>query len=117
MDHKLRVVVRLDIDRESADVRVGGCLTNDSCRALLPLICRISTLNSGMTVTIDLSGAEHVERGGLEMLERLAAGIPDGPTRQESTFSGRLVIAPPEDLPQCPASLSRQRHGRVVVAA
>ena len=101
MDHKLRVLVRLDIDRVSAVLEVGGCLTVESCTALLPLVQRMDRLAHGMVVTVDLSDAQHIERGGLEMLERFSAG--EAVAAAQPGFTGKLAIAVPAALPECPA--------------
>lgn len=68
MDHKLRVLVRLDIDRNSAVLAINGCLTSESYRALLPIIRRASALMNGLAVVVDLSNAMHVDRAAAEAL-------------------------------------------------
>ena len=109
MDHKLRVLVRLDIDRTSAVIEVSGCLTADSCTALLPLFHRMERLAHGMVITVDLSDAQHIERRGLEVLERFGAGEEVG-AAQPGPFTGTLAVAAPADLPQCSAlSIGRAR--------
>jgi hypothetical protein len=50
MAHKLRIPVRLDTGA-SASLLVTGCLTDDSCPALLPVMGRTLSLISGRPVT------------------------------------------------------------------
>ena len=91
MDHKLSVTVQVDLDGKNVRVLVTGCLTELSQRALHPLILRARTLTPDIRVTVDLSGAQHVEALGVDLL-RQAVGH-DGP-RQGPV---RLVL--PDPLP------------------
>ncbi|WP_309070045.1 hypothetical protein [Arthrobacter sp.] len=68
MDHKLRILVRLDIDRNSAVLAVTGCLTTESYRALLPVIRRANALVDGVAVIVDLRNAIHVDAAAAEAL-------------------------------------------------
>lgn len=68
MEHKLRVLVRLDIDRNAAVLAVNGCLTSDSYSALLPVIRRTSALINGLNVVIDLRNATHIDGAAAEAL-------------------------------------------------
>lgn len=68
MNHKLRILVRLDIDRNSAVLAVTGCLTAESYRALLPVIRRANALVDGLAVIVDLRNAIHVDRAAAEAL-------------------------------------------------
>lgn len=68
MHHKLRVLVRLDIDRNSAVLAVNGCLTVESYRALLPVIRRASALIDGLAVVVDLTSALHVDAAAAQAL-------------------------------------------------
>jgi hypothetical protein len=67
MDPKLRVVVRLDIDQESAQIEVRGHVTTRNLVALYSLVRRTSSLASGLGVTINLQHAR-VEAAALEEL-------------------------------------------------
>lgn len=69
MDHKLRVLVRLDIDRNSAVLAVNGCLTCESYRALVPVIRRTSALINGLDVLIDLCNAIHIDGAAADALK------------------------------------------------
>ncbi|WP_458116009.1 hypothetical protein [Arthrobacter sp. D2-10] len=68
MDHKLRILVRLDIDRNSAVLAVNGCLTIESYRALLPVIRRASALVKGLAIVVDLRDAIHIDGAAVEAL-------------------------------------------------
>jgi hypothetical protein len=118
VEHKLRVLVRLDMDCASAVIKIAGCLTDDSCKALFPLIRRLHGLSPGIAVTVDLTDAKHIESRGLETLQLFSSGgsadgeladtaMPDAP------FTRALNITVPEDLPQCPVPIVRQRIGEV----
>jgi hypothetical protein len=60
VDHKIRVLVRLDVDTTSAYLEVAGCLTPLSCQALFPILDRVSGLLPNLYVTVDLHGAAHI---------------------------------------------------------
>ena len=109
MDHKLHVLVRIDMDCASAVIRIAGCLTDNSCTALFPLIRRLQGLSRGLTVTVDLSEAKHIDSRGVETLRLFSSGQPVDTATPDATFTGALHITVPEDLPQCPASTVRQR--------
>lgn len=47
MDHKLRVLVGLDIDSTTAVLEVIRCLTESNCLALVPIIRRTAALVDG----------------------------------------------------------------------
>jgi hypothetical protein len=67
MDPKLRVVVRVDIDRESAQIEVRGHVTTRNIVALYSLVRRTSALASGLGVIINLQHAR-IEAAALEEL-------------------------------------------------
>lgn len=54
---KIRVLVRLDTDLESARIQVGGTLTSDNLRALYAVARRTNALAPGIEILVDLSGA------------------------------------------------------------
>jgi hypothetical protein len=68
MDHKVRILVRLDIDRNSAVLAVNGCLTTESYRALLPVIRRANALVNGLAVMVDLRNAIHIDGAAADAL-------------------------------------------------
>ncbi|MBG0740464.1 hypothetical protein IV500_13845 [Paeniglutamicibacter antarcticus] len=104
MDHKLRVIVRLDIEATSAVLEVNGCLTDKSCRALLPIIRRAGSLIQGLNVVVDLSLARHIDASALDILYHLN----DGPDVDAdlAPFGGsnpHVSVSAPAVLPECPA--------------
>lgn len=80
MDHKLSVTVQVDLDGRTIRILATGCLTEASQRALHPLIRRARDLTSGVHVTVDLTGARHVEAVGVNLL-RWATDHDDGADR------------------------------------
>ena len=68
MDHKLSVLVQVDLDGAYLRLVVTGCLTEANQHALPPLIRRARTLLPPVTVSIDLTAAEHVEAIAVDLL-------------------------------------------------
>ncbi|WP_146364081.1 hypothetical protein [Arthrobacter yangruifuii] len=100
MDHKLRVLVRLDVDPSSAVLEVTGCLTADSWGTLAPLIRKTTALVGGQRITVDLTSAQHIEGSALSSLRDSAAGR-----------DFELRIQSPEFLPECPSLAPSGRGG------
>lgn len=69
MDHSLSVVVQIDLEARCVHLVVTGCLTERNHRTLTPLVARARTLLPGTTVTVDLTGAQRVDPGGLDLLQ------------------------------------------------
>ncbi|MCC3267216.1 hypothetical protein [Arthrobacter gengyunqii] len=101
MDHKLRVLVRLDADPADAVLHVSGCLTADSCRALPPLVREAAALVDGNRITVDLTKARHIER---EAVAFLRSGTDFG--------KSGLMVKCPDPLPQCPARKPSHRRNQ-----
>ncbi|PLC10842.1 hypothetical protein AUQ48_16090 [Kocuria flava] len=68
MDHKLSVLVQVDLDGAYVRLVVTGCLTEANQHVLYPLVRRARTLIPPVTVTVDLTTAEQVEEGALDLL-------------------------------------------------
>lgn len=68
MDHSLSVVVQIEVDTRCVHLVVTGDLTERNHRTLTPLVSRARTLLPGACVTVDLTGAQHVDPGGLDLL-------------------------------------------------
>ncbi|MCZ2404621.1 hypothetical protein IV498_15900 [Paenarthrobacter sp. Z7-10] len=98
MDHKLHVLVRLDVDSTAAVLEVSGCLTESNCPALLPIIRRAAVLVEGLCVKVDLQQAKHIDLAGLRALQLLSTG------RQPKAAGGDVsfTITSPAVLPACP---------------
>lgn len=93
MPHKLSVTVQVDLDGKNVRIIATGCLTETSQQALHPLIDRARTLVPGIHVTVDLSGAQHVEATGVELLRQ--ALEHDGPR----SSPGPVELVVPAPLP------------------
>ncbi|MFD1845217.1 hypothetical protein [Arthrobacter flavus] len=96
MEHKLRVIIKLNIDHASATVQITGCLTPRGCQALLPLIIRTQGLSRSLAVQVDLSHARHIDAEALHSLEAysITGTVAADP---------HLRITSPAHLPTCPA--------------
>ncbi|WP_427134610.1 hypothetical protein [Pseudarthrobacter sp. S9] len=110
MNHKLRVLVRVDVDPGRVNLEVTGCVTRSESPALLQIVRRAGRLGAGTDVTIDLHGAAHLDPEVLLDLRRMAdAGIQNGPDAGDSgetaapggTGQFRLALDEPAELPIC----------------
>lgn len=95
MNHKLRVLVRVDVDPGRVTLEVTGCLTPSDFPALLHITRRAGRLGAGNDVVIDLNAASHLDPEVLLELRSLAAGSAG----QGEPF--RITLAEPADLPIC----------------
>lgn len=68
MDHHAAVLVQVDHLSASVRLVVSGCLTERNQQAVRPLVVRARTLIPPATVTVDLTGAEHVEAAAVDVL-------------------------------------------------
>ncbi|MFC3299496.1 hypothetical protein FJV46_14060 [Arthrobacter agilis] len=111
MRHTLSITVKLDLDFRWARIDVHGCLTQGSCRALVPIVDRCFRILQKPDVVIDLSGAQHIENEGVNTLRGLGiVGPTSHPVLRERTGTCSLVI--PDDLPECPSLRTNPRaHG------
>ncbi|MEO3931695.1 hypothetical protein WMO79_02625 [Micrococcaceae bacterium Sec7.4] len=103
MNHKLRVLVRVDVDPGHVTLEVTGCLTQPDFPSLLHIMRRAGRLGAGTDVIIDLHGASHLDPEILLQLRStadasVAAGVP-GPWARAEPF--RVTLAEPADLPIC----------------
>ena len=109
MEHKLSVLVRLDIDPTSIVLEVSGCLTLNGCRRLVPLIQRAAMLGPDQSLAVNLAMAGHIDAEALEYLRALPHNADS--TRDlisdsidiEAGFPRRLRIEAPDILPLCPS--------------
>ena len=105
MNHKLRVLVRVDIDPAQVTIEVRGCVTHADAAALLHIMRRAGRVATGADVIVDLHGATHLDPEVLlDLRQMAAAGIrpcvdPDG----QATGDGhiRLTLSEPAALPIC----------------
>lgn len=68
MDHKLSVLVQIDLHGAYVRLAVTGCLTEANQHVLHPLIRRARALIPPVAVSIDLTAATHVEAIGVDLL-------------------------------------------------
>ncbi|WP_344119295.1 hypothetical protein [Kocuria aegyptia] len=68
MDHKLSVLVQIDVDGTYVRLAVTGCLTEVNMHVLYPLIRRARTLIPPVAVSVDLTAAGHVEPIAVDLL-------------------------------------------------
>ncbi|MDN4642867.1 hypothetical protein [Arthrobacter sp. PsM3] len=104
MNHKLRVLVRVDADPGPVTLEVTGCLTQSDFPALLHIMRRGGRLGAGTDVIIDLHGSSHLDPEILLQLRSIAdtsaaAAAPgiDSPAREPF----RVTLAEPAELPIC----------------
>lgn len=106
MNHKLRVLVRVDIDPGHVILEVSGCLTQANYPALLHIMRRASRLAAGSDVCIDLHSASHLDPEILLYLRQLAANteqaaVPPASDMPLRTEGFQLVLREPAELPIC----------------
>ena len=109
MNHKLRVLVRVDADPGLVTLEVTGCLTQSDFPSLLHIMRRAGRLGAGTDVLVDLHGSSHLDPEILLQLRSIAdasgaaagsgAGTPAGTAAGKEPF--RVTLAEPADLPIC----------------
>ena len=97
MNHKLRVLVRVDVDPGHVTLEVTGCLTQADFPALLHILRRTGRLQSGSAVRVDLHGATHLDPEILLQLRSIAAASEG----QAGTEQFRVTLDEPAELPIC----------------
>lgn len=68
MDHKLSVLVQIDLDGSYVRLMVTGCLTEANQHVLYPLVRRARTLIPPVAVSVDLTAAGHVDQAAVDLL-------------------------------------------------
>lgn len=104
MNHKLRVLVRVDVDPAQVTLEITGCVTQSDSATLLHIVRRACRLEPGAAVVIDLHGASHLDPEVLLDLRRLAdAGHLHSPDAGGSAEAGplRFALDEPAVLPIC----------------
>jgi hypothetical protein len=97
VNHKLRVLVRVDVDPGHVTLEVTGCLTQADFPALLHILRRTGRLQPGSEVRVDLHGATHLDPEILLQLRSIAAAS-EGRTGTEQL---RVTLEEPAELPIC----------------
>ncbi|MFF2243013.1 hypothetical protein ACFVTM_02360 [Arthrobacter sp. NPDC058130] len=105
MNHKLRVLVRVDVDPVNVTLEVTGCVTPSDSAALMHIVRRACRLGAGAEVAIDLHGTSHLDPDVLLDLRRLADTGPL-PSASPSPEAGtavpcHLTLDEPAELPIC----------------
>ena len=105
MNHKLRVLVRVDVDPGLVTLEVTGCLTQPDFPSLLHIMRRAGRLGAGTDVLIDLHGASHLDPEILLQLRSIAdassAAAGPGAGAMAGSEPFRVTLAEPADLPIC----------------
>jgi hypothetical protein len=104
MNHKLRVLVRVDVDPVQVTLEITGCITPSDSAALMHIVRRAGRLGAGADVVLDLHGASHLDPEVLLDLRRLAdAALLPGPDAGEPGAAVPFVLTldEPAELPIC----------------
>ncbi|MET1064031.1 MAG: hypothetical protein ABWX85_03580 [Arthrobacter sp.] len=105
MNHKLRVLVRVDVEPGCVTLEVTGCLTQADFPALLHIMRRAGRLGAGTDVMIDLHGASHLDPEILLQLRSVAdasaVALESGAGSPAGAEPYRVILAEPADLPIC----------------
>ena len=105
MNHKLRVLVRVDVDPGRVTLEVAGCLTQANYPVLLHIMRRARRLSPEQDITADLHGASHLDPEVLMYLRHIAGSAAAANGNDEAAAGGseafRLKLAEPAELPIC----------------
>jgi hypothetical protein len=110
VNHKLRVLVRVDVDPGLVTLEVTGCLTQSDYPALLHIMQRAGRLGAGTDVIIDLQGTSHIDPEALLQLRSIAAVSGAAAARGSRTLESmaaeaaepfRVTLSEPAELPIC----------------
>lgn len=108
MNHKLRVLVRVDVDPGHVTLEVSGCVTQSDSAALLHIVRRACRLGAGAEVVIDLHGASHLDPEVLLDLRRLvdAGTVPADAQDYDAGEPGTGELSTGESVPAAPVRLT-----------
>jgi hypothetical protein len=96
LNHKLRVLVRVDVDPGRVTLEVAGCLTQSNYPVLLHIMRRGRRLSPEQDITVDLHNASHLDPEVLMYLRHIADHQAAG-----GADAFRLTLAEPAELPIC----------------
>ena len=117
MNHKLRVLVRVDLDPGRVTLEIAGCLTQANFPVLLHLLLRAQRLATGPSITLDFRDSTHLEPSVLSYLRHVALPESHRDTEQadvhhelgnaaaaalEDAETCELTLLEPDELPVCP---------------
>jgi hypothetical protein len=125
LNHKLRVLVRVDLDPGHVTLEVSGCLTPANFPVLLHLLLRAQKLATCPGITLDFRGASHLDESVLSCLQQLALqeehvrgehvevhdelGVAAA-SALEDADDFRLTLLEPGELPVCPIHCAETDH-------
>lgn len=117
MNHKLRVLVRVDLDPGQVTLETSGCLTPVNFPVLLHLLLRAQKLATCPRTTLDFREASHLDESVLSYLEQYALPLDHhlgehvevhhelgvaAAAALEDADDFPLTIVKPAELPVCP---------------
>lgn len=103
MNHKISILIRADVGRDTIDLVVSGCLNEETGTALAAQISKARSLDPAAPVIVDLSDARHVNPVVLGQLRRTigAANTADG-----NLAAVKFLV--PKTRPTCPCTDSAE---------
>lgn len=105
LNHKLRVLVRVDVDPGRVTLEVSGCLTQANYPVLLHIMRRGRRLSPQQDITVDLHKASHLDPEVLMYLRHIAGRKAEGAANTGHSVSGsdafRLTLNEPAEVPIC----------------
>lgn len=114
MNHKLRVLIRVDLEPGQVTLEISGCLTPANFPVLLHLLLRAQKLATCPRITLDFRDASHLDASVLSYLEQYALPLDQEQVEShhelgvaaaaalEDADDFHLTIVKPDELPVCP---------------
>lgn len=102
MPHTLSVTVHVDLDLQEVQLAVAGCLTAETHPALLPIVRQARGLQPAPHITLDLTGAGHIDLDGLVPLRHAI-------DRETDAGAEPLGYRLPDPLPACSRTIAAPR--------
>ena len=84
-DHKISILVRADIGRDTIDLIISGCLNTQTVDPLAVQVARARQVDPAAPVVVDLRSAQHVDPDALKLLRSMADAA------KIQGFDGRLA--------------------------
>lgn len=80
MTHRISILIRADVGRDTIELIVSGCLNKETSTALATQIAKAQSLDPAAPVVVDLSNVRHIDPAVLEQLRDTAeaAQVADG---------------------------------------
>ena len=114
MNHKLRVLIRVDLEPGQVTLEISGCLTPANFPVLLHLLLRAQKLATCPRITLDFRDASHLDASVLSYLEQYPLPLDQEQVEShhelgvaaaaalEDADDFQLTIVKPDELPVCP---------------